>query len=510
MADPVLLCRADAGSTMGTGHVLRCLALGQAWQDQGGRVIFAIANCPEFLRERLLANDCSVETLAVEPGSPEEATLTANIARNQAADWVALDGYHFSGPYQRQLKNAGVRVLAFDDYGHADFYAADVVLNQNLGADEGLYAHRDARTRLLLGPRYAVMRREFLPQGSSARVVPDVARNILVTLGGADADNVTLKVIRALDSLDAGHLHVLAVVGGANPHAMSLAAAAQNSSQRIAIQRDVADMAVPLHWADIVVAAGGTTCWELCRMGCSALLIALADNQRPVVAALHEAGAGRSIGRYEEVSEERIARELRQLIGSARDRRMMASRGPQIVDGWGATRVIQKLLPDRPVFTLREATADDGRWVWELANEPTVRAGSFRPEAIPWADHERWFAEKLADRQYLFLIAHDADGKAIGYARFTGRIDTAEISIAIAAAVRGRGYGSEIIRRATRRCGAIRLEARIKPENHASRRAFEKAGYVYSHRTEVGGQPADLLRLIGNVETDRLPTSIFS
>ena len=38
-----LLIRADAGEQMGTGHIMRTLALAQAWQDTGGGVRYAMA-----------------------------------------------------------------------------------------------------------------------------------------------------------------------------------------------------------------------------------------------------------------------------------------------------------------------------------------------------------------------------------------------------------------------------------------------------------------------------------
>jgi len=32
-----LYIRADADGKIGTGHIMRCIALAQAWQDQGGK-----------------------------------------------------------------------------------------------------------------------------------------------------------------------------------------------------------------------------------------------------------------------------------------------------------------------------------------------------------------------------------------------------------------------------------------------------------------------------------------
>jgi len=338
------MIRADASARMGAGHVMRGLALAQAWQDGGGSVMIAAAELPPTLRNRLVAEDCQIEAIGATPGSASDAHETAAIAECVGAEWVVLDGYQFDGDFQQRLKDEGLRVLAIDDYGHAGRYPADLVVNQNLGADERWYADRAPDTRLLLGPRFALLRREFADAAGWERTIPEVARKVLVTLGGADPDNATLTVIQALGRVAVEGLEAIVVVGGSNPHLESLEEAVRRSSARIELPVDVTDMPALMRWADVAVAAGGTTSWERAAFGLPGLVLVLADNQAGIATACDSAGLDWNLGWYKAVDAQPLAGVLHRLIFDHACRRGMAQAGRQMVDGFGARRVTRQLV----------------------------------------------------------------------------------------------------------------------------------------------------------------------
>lgn len=343
-----LVIRADAGSRMGAGHVMRCLALAQAWQDAGGRPLFLMAPAPPALATRLLSEGMDVLPLQAAPGSPEDARETAGLARSRGADWVVADGYHFGADYQRLIKDSGLRLLCIDDYGHAGHYCADLALNQNINATEKLYPSREAHTRLLLGTRYVLLRREFWPWRGWRREIPEMARKVLVTLGGGDPDNVTLKVILALAQVEVAGLEAVVVVGPANPHLRELQGAVQDAPHLIRLESNVTNMPELMAWADVAITAGGSTCWETAFMGLPTLLLVLAENQRGIAEKLDEEGLTVTLGWHGAITSSIITQVLYQLCMDNRKRDEMALNGQNLIDEEGSKRasihLIQKTI----------------------------------------------------------------------------------------------------------------------------------------------------------------------
>lgn len=340
MLDPLLI-RADASPEIGTGHVMRCLALAQTWKSKGGLVHF-IGKVTCGIRKRLRDEGIAVRTLESTPGEENDADETARKARELEASWIVVDGYHFDGFYQRKLREEGRPVLFLDDYGHADRYEADLVLNQNVGAKASLYSEKARHTDLLLGPRYALLRKEFWPWRAPRRPPRRRANHVLVTLGGSDPNNITSDVIRALGQT-AMDIHVTVAIGGSSLHQEEVRTVTEEVGSFIKLRWNVKDMASLMAKNDIAVSAGGSTCWELAFMGIPNIIVVLAENQKATAEELDEADTAINLGWYEGVDVLNIKKTVQELLQRDEKRILMARRAQEKVDGRGSARVLRRM-----------------------------------------------------------------------------------------------------------------------------------------------------------------------
>lgn len=287
---PSLLIRADAAPRMGTGHVMRCLALAQAARGAGLDVRMACRlGGVDWLGERLQRENIPLLRL---PGEPPAAEAPENLLRQlrgaslpvavpgEAPAWVVLDGYHFGPDCQQAVMGAGYGLLVIDDYAHLPEYHCDLLLNQNVGADAHAYA--GSIGQMLLGPAYALLRREFPDARPAAlrRKKPAQPQNILITLGGGNFPEYLESMAAALTGPALEGRTVRVVMGAMD--AGRVRAAFAESPARLELLPRVDDMAALLLDTDLCVTAGGSTCWELCCLGVPFMTVEVAENQHEV------------------------------------------------------------------------------------------------------------------------------------------------------------------------------------------------------------------------------------
>ncbi len=477
----LLLIRADASPEIGTGHVMRCLALAEAWQDTGGVVSFVSACDAPSIENRLNREGIEIHHIPQEAGTSGDADETARIAHEQGADWIVVDGYHFGANYQKIIKDAGLSLLFIDDYGHADNYYADIVLNQNIYADMLLYKKYEPYTRFLLGTKYVLLRREFLKYSDWHRDIPEVARKILVTLGGSDPDNVTSKIIEAVRSVDLDGLEVKVVVGGANPHFGHIHETVKDLSDFTLI-KNVGNMPELMAWADIAISAGGSTCWELAYLGTPFIALIIADNQKPVVMGISAQNAAVNLGSGQILTQKEISNMIKKVIKSIDKRFNLSKNSKNLVDGEGILRVIMIMNSD--AVRLRRVRQSDCSTILNWAKDPIVRNSAFNTADISIAEHKSWFSQKNNDPNCFFYIGLDKNDNPIGQIRFDLIEDAATVNISIDKNWRGKGYAKSLlnlgIHNLLKMCNVTIIKAYIKKENINSIKTFMSCNFEFS------------------------------
>lgn len=346
-----LVIRTDANSTIGTGHLMRCIALAQAWQEKGGNVTFLSRCQNEALQRRIIEE--GFEFVFVERQHPDPSDLkqvlkkSKNLQNGNCIPWLVLDGYHFDSDYQKSIREAGNRLLVIDDYNHLPHYHADILLNQNIGAKLIPYSC-DLKTIKLFGPKYALLRTEFLIWKERIQQHEDQHR-IMVTLGGADPENITLKVLRALLQMRLKDFSVDVIVGPANPNIRELEfeiQCAKEASVPIAnsIQLHYSiNMPEIMAMTDVAISAGGSTCWELCFFGKPFLVLILAENQCGIARSLDKVGLAICLGWHQNVSLGKIKTNLESLLNDTQGRQELSARGRKIIDGQGRYRILDAI-----------------------------------------------------------------------------------------------------------------------------------------------------------------------
>jgi UDP-2,4-diacetamido-2,4,6-trideoxy-beta-L-altropyranose hydrolase len=331
-----LIVRADATSAIGSGHLMRCLALAQAWAGNKDSVHF-VSRCESASISASVRGEGFVLHAVQDVDAGWDAI--EDLVKAEPGSALVLDGYGFNAADHERGRSLGMPVLAIDDNAHLPNYAADLIVNQNPYANELCYSAA-AHSRLLLGTQYALLRREFAARRLAERECRENACRILVTLGGSDPDNVSLKVVEACQQTTGTEACVVA--GPANCHLDELRSAVRGDS-RIHIETATTAMSRWMAWAEMAVIGAGSTCWECCYMGLPAITIVLAENQKRIAEWMAEARITVNLGWHTEVSVARISRAIGTLAAAQPMRTAMNQRGQKLVDGRGAARVAQAL-----------------------------------------------------------------------------------------------------------------------------------------------------------------------
>lgn len=163
---------------MGMGHIVRCTALAHM-MFKAFNIRFYIFNPEEDVEKIVLQNGFSLVKIDNEREFID--SLTGN-------EMIIIDGYQFDTDYQLSIKEKGCILICIDDL-HDQLFISDLVLNHSPGVSVDEYLLGEG-TRLLLGPKYALLRPAFIAQALKERELKEID-HLVICFGGADPKNLT-------------------------------------------------------------------------------------------------------------------------------------------------------------------------------------------------------------------------------------------------------------------------------------------------------------------------------
>ena len=318
-----VLFRVNASLEIGTGHLVRCLALAEALLQRGDEVHFetnAEINQPKIQIHR---------------HSPEKQTF----------DWTIFDHYQLDHRHETPYRKFSKKIAAIDDFG-CRVHDADLIIDSSISSQSGQRAAANPKTKFYAGADYLILRPEFQSAKQRANLDQSI-ENILVFFGGTDPQNLMEPYLNAIaKDLDLKQFQFHFLISGMHPHLPRLQSLSLPSHLHLKVSPSVSDLMLNCQF---YLGAAGSVTWERMCLGLTGLVISIIDNQTDIAQTLDQEATHRYLGTSEQISPAAALKALKIELKNKDFWHQASIRAFNQVDGMGVQRIIELLLSSQGV-----------------------------------------------------------------------------------------------------------------------------------------------------------------
>jgi len=444
--------RFEASADIGAGHAIRSCVLADALVERGWvcKVVITLENydfIPALKRFQRI--------------DPEDFYHNPPIC-----DLLVIDHYGLDQNYEKHFRPFVKRMMVIDDLANRK-HDCDVLLDQTYGRDAGDYKELvPEQCEILAGVDYVLLRKEFIllrPKAVEKRRQTTEIRRILISLGGGDSKNYTLKALEMIkQSGFKGAIDI--VLGFASSNVESVKNYIRDFPCECTLYVD-ADMPKLMYEADLAIGAAGSSVWERCCLSLPQYLVQTAENQSSIV---------KEFPSFPNL-------EFKEFYDNINFNYQHDFILPKI-DGLGIFRVMNYLMENHDassrLISHVKICEKDIDLIFHWQQNSAIRKFSFNKESPSYEDHKKWFYEKIKNPNVVFekIIAH---GKPCGTLRLDYCVgdDFWELSWYILPEFQGKGIGTIALNFAKSLVLGNPINAFVFKENIFSQRALNKAGF---------------------------------
>jgi len=354
--DKNLFIRADAGTKIGTGHVMRCLVLAENLKKRFNEIFFVSNQIPGNLSD-LIENQgykaCHIRGYVHIEGQKLQPNKLRKRIENDVSqcikviephkstkNWLLVDHYGIDHIWESKIRSDVEKIIVIDDLANRR-HDCDMLIDQNFYENtvnryKGLVPKNCVQ---MAGPRYALLRPEFTIARKKLKR-KNVLKRILVSFGGSDPTNETSKAIHALKLLNL-QCKIDVVVGKSNPNKNSIKRLC-SSVPYTSFHYQISNMAEIMANADLSIGGGGSMTWERCCMGLPTIVSILSENQRQLTEEVAKIGCVINLGQAGFLRPDDYAHAIKGI--DIKTIQIMSKKCLRLVDGNGARRVTSKIF----------------------------------------------------------------------------------------------------------------------------------------------------------------------
>jgi UDP-2,4-diacetamido-2,4,6-trideoxy-beta-L-altropyranose hydrolase len=501
-----IVIRTDSSQKIGSGHVMRCLTLAEELRKSGATAEFITRDHPKNISKQIINKGFKVYLLP-NPTTEKQQNLTEyeqwlgvkqdtdadesiQIVKDNEVDCLIVDHYALDYNWEDKLSPYTKKTIVIDDLANRK-HSCDLLLDQNYIHDDKRYDYLIAPDTIkLLGPKYTLLRKEFI-ENKKCRTQNITIKRVFVFFGGTDPDNLTKLAIKALAQPKLESLSVDIVIGSTNPHQSELKKEIEKHPNfKLHIQVD--NISELMLKADLALGAGGATTWERMALGLPSLVVTISENQATSTKELDKDGFINWLGSTNQVNEQIIYDALLKAINNS-NQLVEQSRKCQLRFNGNGAKIVSKLLtigPDPDTLSVREAKTSDASLYFYWKNDTESLKQSFNKNTIEWHEHQEWFDNKLKDPDTIMLLI-ESSVSPIGQVRFDRKSFHYTIDYSLAKQFRGFGLAKVVLLKAvsylSQKSGAFTLIGEVKENNVQSKKVFERLGFTKSSLTRKIG-----------------------
>lgn len=330
----------EGGKDIGLGHVVRCISIAQAFEKKGIRPVF-IVNGDDSVREFVRGRDVRIEDWL--------KSRSAMFDEIKDSDAVVIDSYLADLSFYETASALTRQPVYIDDNVRLD-YPQGTVVNGSIGAEDMRYEKRPGVTRLL-GVKYIPLREDFCDVQD--KEIKPSALDIMITFGGDDTRDMTAKIVELLGK-EFPQCMKRVVIGKSFSGQERFEALCDARTEMI-FSPDAEKMKELMLNSDLAVSAGGQTLYEFARIGVPTVVVSVADNQMGNIRGFQRAGFIEYAGPWDRPDLERKITGCIRSIMPQGVRKEMKRKGRSLVDGKGASRVVERILAGVETCALKRA-----------------------------------------------------------------------------------------------------------------------------------------------------------